>query len=85
MKLCRVLGCVVSTIKHGAYSGQPLLVVAPDSGGPTFLAIDRVGAGPGDHVLVMQEGTGVRQLLALGDAVPIRSLIVGVVDEVHAP
>ncbi len=35
-------------------------------------------------VLVNQEGNGTRQLLKLGAQVPIRSLIVGIVDAVTA-
>ena len=87
MRLCRVLGNVVSTVKHPTYSGQALLIVQPidergvDSGA-SFLAIDRAQAGPGDRVLVMREGNGVRQILGMGDQVPIRSLIVGIVDQV---
>jgi ethanolamine utilization protein EutN len=87
VRLCRVLGNVVSTVKHPTYAGQALLIVQPidESGadaGSSFLAIDRVQAGPGDRVLVMSEGNGVRQILQLGKEVPIRSLIVGVVDRV---
>jgi len=86
MRLCRVKGTVVATVKHPAYAGHKLLVVqpiAPDGGdlGASFLAVDRVQAGPGDRVLVMQEGNGVRQLLKQ-DELPIRSLIVGIVDEI---
>lgn len=82
MKLCRVIGNVVSTVKHPSYEGQRLLVVQPEHGGASFLAVDRVQAGPGDRVLVMAEGNGVRQILQMGSQVPIRSLIVGIVDEV---
>jgi microcompartment protein CcmK/EutM len=90
VRLCRVIGNVVSTIKHPAYSGQILLVVQPigEDGsdiGSSFIAIDRVQAGPGDFVVVLTEGNGVRQILQMGDVVPIRSLVVGVVDRVDAP
>jgi len=85
MKLCRVIGNVVATVKHPAYEGQRLLVVEPEHGGSSFLAVDRVQAGPGDRVLVMSEGNGVRQVLQMGDEVPIRSLIVGIVDDVDQP
>lgn len=87
MKLCRVLGPVVATAKHPVYAGRKLLAVQPldergaDSGA-SFLAVDDVQAGHGDVVLVMQEGNGVRQLLKMGPQVPIRSLIVGIVDKV---
>jgi microcompartment protein CcmK/EutM len=87
MKLCRVLGPVVATAKHPTYAGRKLLAVQPldEAGnalGSSFLAVDDVQAGRGDVVLVMQEGNGVRQLLKLGNQLPIRSLIVGIVDRV---
>jgi ethanolamine utilization protein EutN len=87
VKLCRVLGPVVATAKHKSYAGRKLLAVQPldehgASIGTSFLAVDDVQAGPGDVVLVMQEGNGVRQLLQMGSQVPIRSLIVGIVDRV---
>jgi ethanolamine utilization protein EutN len=87
MKLCRVLGSVVATAKHPHYEGRKLFVVQPidekgEPKGSSYLAVDTVQAGAGDSVLVLTEGTGVRQILKLQGAVPIRSLIVGVVDEV---
>jgi ethanolamine utilization protein EutN len=87
MRLCRVLGNVVATVKHPVYVGHKLLIVQQVDGdgrdvGPSFLAVDTVQAGPGDQVLVMSEGNGVRQILRIGDRVPIRSLIVGIVDRV---
>jgi len=87
MKLCRVLGNVVATVKHPTYRGHKLMIVQPlDEAkrdvGDSFLAVDLVQSGPGDVVLVMQEGNGVRQLLKVGDKVPIRSVVVGVVDAV---
>lgn len=89
MRLCRVLGSVVATVKHPVYTGQKLLIVQPidEAGrdvGTSYLAVDTVQAGPGDRVLVMSEGNGVRQILQIGDRVPIRSLIVGIVDQVDA-
>ena len=93
MKLCRVLGNVVATVKHATYTGKKLMIVEPVEAdgkavGATFLAVDLVQAGPGDRVLVMQEGNGVRQLLKRdghGGKLPIRSVIVGIVDEVDTP
>jgi ethanolamine utilization protein EutN len=87
VRLCRVIGSVVATVKHASYAGETLLIVQPidEQGtdcGSSFLAVDRAQAGPGDFVLVMREGNGVRQVLRKGDQVPIRSLIVGVVDRV---
>jgi len=90
MRMCRVIGNVVATEKHPAYHGQKLMVVQPldadgNDAGSSFLAVDRVQAGPGDRVLVMSEGNGVRQLMDMGSQVPIRSLIVGFIDELDCP
>ena len=87
MRLCRVTGQVVSTIKHPTYRGRTLLVVQPldadgKDTGSSFVAVDQAQAGPGDRVIVMSEGNGVRQILKIGDLVPIRSVVVGVVDAV---
>ena len=85
MKLCRVEGSVVATVHHPSFDGRKLLIVQPVDEtariGDSFLAVDRVQAGVGDLVLVNQEGNGKRQLLKMGEQVPIRSLIVGIVDD----
>lgn len=89
MRLARVRGTVVSTIKHPTYAGHKLLLCQPvdwrgEARGPQVVAVDRVQAGVGDLVLVMSEGNGVRQILG-ADAGPIRSLVVGVVDHTEIP
>jgi len=89
MKLCRVVGTLVATVKHPAFAGHKLLMCQPvdESGkerGEALLAVDRAQAGVGDTVLVNQEGNGSRQMLGSIDGkLPIRSVIVGVVDDVH--
>lgn len=89
MNLCRVLGTVVATEKLPVFEGRKLLVVQPldekkNEIGKSFIAIDHTScAGKGDLVLVMNEGGGVRQVLQDKTA-PIRSLIVGVVDQIDA-
>jgi len=82
-----VLGNVTATVKHPAFAGRTLLVVQPldEHGadvGDSFVAIDHAQAGAGDRVLVLTEGNSVRQILKQGDQVPIRSMVVGVVDAV---
>jgi len=86
--MARVLGTVVSTIKHPKYQGLKLYVVQPvDEAGlpnePSFLAVDVVQSGMGDLVLVISEGSGARQIFK-EEVLPIRSVIVGVIDEVDA-
>jgi ethanolamine utilization protein EutN len=73
--------------KHPAFAGRALFVVQPldengKEAGTSFVAIDSVQAGIGDKVIVLTEGNGVRQILKMGDIVPIRSIIVGIVDQV---
>lgn len=87
MVLAKVIGTVVSTIKHPAYHALTMLVVLPvdEAGlpaGDSFLAVDNVQAGTGDTVLVLREGNGVRQILGKKN-LPIRSIIVGIVDQVN--
>ena len=90
MRICRVLGNVTAAVKHPAFAGESLMIVQPldPAGlatGDAFIAIDRVQAGPGDRVVVLTEGNGARQILKKGDIVPIRSVIVGIVDAVDVP
>jgi microcompartment protein CcmK/EutM len=86
MILGRVVGTITSTINHPFYDGKKLMVVersAPD-GAPLsgyLVAVDTVGAGPGERVLVLDEGTGARQVVRSTSA-PVRSVIVGIVDDV---
>ena len=88
MRQCRVVGPMWAAVKHPAFAGRPLFVVQPldengKEAGTSFVAIDHVQAGIGDKVIVLTEGNGVRQILKMGDIVPIRSIIVGIVDQVE--
>jgi ethanolamine utilization protein EutN len=88
VKCCRVVGPMWATVKHPAFAGRTLFVVQPIDehgldAGTSFVAIDNVQAGVGDKVIVLTEGNGVRQILKMGDQVPIRSMIVGIVDHVE--
>lgn len=87
MYLGKVIGTVVSTAKHPAYRNQKLMVVrlTTPSGAltdKTMLAIDVVAAGVGDWVLVASEGLTVSEVLGFDGLVPIREIIVGIVDRV---
>ncbi len=85
MILGRVIGSITSTIHHPGVNGRKLLIVDkldPDgmSAGSYLIAVDGIGAGAGEKVLVLDEGNGARQILGDGQA-PVRSLIVAIVDE----
>jgi ethanolamine utilization protein EutN len=81
-----VTGTIHSTINHPFYDARRLLVVEREDAagrltGAYLVAVDTVDAGVGQRVLVLDEGTGARQVLASTDG-PVRSVIVGIVDEV---
>jgi ethanolamine utilization protein EutN len=82
----RVIGDVVSTIKHPALADKKLLIVerldlAGQGTGRTVLAFDTVDAGSGDTVLVVDEGNSAAQVLHTSRG-PIRTLVVGVIDSI---
>ena len=84
MILARVVGCLYSTIHHRSMAKQKILVlerIGSDGkpAGGDIIAIDRVGAGAGETVLVLDEGNGARQILGDPNA-PVRSIVVGIVD-----
>lgn len=84
MILGTVTGTLVATQKKESLRGQKILIVQPISLdrtpiGRDLLALDRVDAGLGDTVLVVQEGAAAAQLLRRTD-VPVHSVIVAVVD-----
>jgi microcompartment protein CcmK/EutM len=86
MILARVAGRLVSTIHDRHLDGQRVLVLdkLDPQGTPTggyVIAVDSVGAGYGETVLVLDEGNGARQVLAM-PAAPVRSVVVGIVDRV---
>jgi len=88
MFLARVVGNVVATIKHPALAGHTLLLVQPLTGdgaprGPRVIAVDAAQAGDGDHVLVEDEGNAAAQVLQQPRG-PIRTVVVGIVDDVAA-
>jgi len=86
MKLARVIGNVEATVKHPCYLSTKLMVVQPlneqlQPAGRSHPAIDTVGAGNGNIVLVVEEGKAAQQMLGQ-KRIPIRTLIVGIVDSV---
>ncbi|MCP4543093.1 MAG: EutN/CcmL family microcompartment protein [Chloroflexi bacterium] len=86
MYIGKVIGTVVSTIKITHLEGRKLLLVDQldlhgQETGYYDIAVDVAQAGPGDTVLVLDEGNGARQILGLNPGA-IRAIIVGVVDEI---
>ncbi|MCK6457397.1 MAG: hypothetical protein L6Q92_12825 [Phycisphaerae bacterium] len=88
MTLGVVRGRIYSTIHHPFYGRRRLLLVdrigvdgRPD--GSYLIAVDVVGAGAGETVLLLDEGNSARQIVGDRNG-PIRSVVVGVVDQVFA-
>ena len=85
MKIGRVTGNVVSTINHPFFDGRSLMIcdlldVNGEPDGYT-IAVDTVGAGVGETVLIIDEGNSARQIFDLTTG-PIRAVITGIVDSI---
>ena len=92
MFVAKVTGSLVSTQKVESIVGHKLLVVEPYrleakerkrlvTTGRTFIAVDTVGAGEGEYVLITQ-GSSARLTPETKD-LPIDTVIVGIIDSVH--
>ena len=89
MILGRVVGQAVSTHKRPQFEGAKLLLVQPETPdgtavGATLLAVDSVGAGVSERVLVVLEGRAAGEALGMAQA-PVDAAIVGIVDQVDVP
>ncbi len=85
MRMARVIGNAVSTLKHEAYEGKKLLLckaldLEAKPSGAAFIAVDLVGAGEGDVVLI-GSAPGVAQKVFGIKIAPMRELVMGIVDE----
>lgn len=87
MQICRVVGTVVSTQKHRKLEGAKLMLVQPltldeQSRGVALIAIDSVGAGVGEKVLVVIEGKAAGEALGR-KAAAVDAAIIGIIDQVE--
>jgi len=86
MVIGRVIGTLVSTQKHPTLHATKLLLVQPThpdgtDRGIALLAIDGVGAGVGERVLVVAEGKSANHVLGQQWGT-VDAAIVGIVDEI---
>jgi ethanolamine utilization protein EutN len=84
MQIGRVVGQAVSTVKHASFEGWRLLLVqplTPDGGadGEPLLAIDSLGAGKADRVILTNDGAGARELVGVKNS-PVRWMVLGICD-----
>lgn len=86
MQIARVIGTVVATQKHRKFEGAKLLLVQPlnlddTPRGTALLAVDGVGAGVDEKVLVVLEGRAAGEALGR-KAAPVDAAIIGIIDTV---
>ena len=86
MQICRVVGTVVSTQKNKKFEGAKLMLVQPlniddTPRGNALLAVDGVGAGVDEKVLVVLEGRAAGEALGRKGA-PVDAAIIGIIDTV---
>ena len=92
MFVAKVTGSMVSTQKVASMVGHKLMIVEPYridgndrsrlvTTGRTFVAVDTVGAGEGEFVLICQ-GSSARQTPETKN-LPIDTVIIGIVDTVQ--
>jgi ethanolamine utilization protein EutN len=83
MLLCRVKGSIISTRKNEKLTGSKFLLVEPLHQKPKqsdpFIAVDHIGAGTGEVVMVVQ-GSAARLACGTND-IPVDAAVVGIIDE----
>jgi ethanolamine utilization protein EutN len=81
----RVIGSATATVKHPSMKGWKLLLVQPfgpdgsTPDGDPMLAVDSLGAGIGQRVIISSDGKGTRELLG-SDNTPVRWSVIGIAD-----
>ena len=85
MQLGLVVGRTTSPVKHASMEGWKLLVVQPlaadgrSADGDPVIAVDALGAGQGETVILTSDGKGTRALLK-SDNTPVRWSVMGIRD-----
>ncbi|QDU39417.1 Ethanolamine utilization protein EutN [Maioricimonas rarisocia] len=85
MNLAAVIGRTTATVKHPSLNGWRMLIVQPltSSGGndgPPMIAIDNMGSGIGDEVIITSDGKAVREALNTNNS-PVRWMVIGQKDQ----
>ncbi|MFH1138246.1 MAG: EutN/CcmL family microcompartment protein [Pseudomonadota bacterium] len=86
MRIARVIGTIVATRKHDRLVGSKIQMLQPldfhgeNPIGEPFVAVDAVGAGVGERVIVVQ-GSGARQALDDRQS-PVDATIIGIIDQI---
>jgi ethanolamine utilization protein EutN len=85
MQAALVLGNATSTVKHPSLENLKLLVCQPMASdgvthdGPPLLAVDHLGAGAGERVMLTSDGGAVKEIFGVENS-PIRWAVLGLLD-----
>lgn len=85
MQVALVVGHTHSTVKHASLSSHKLLITQPlmadgvSLDGEPTLAVDRIGAGAGDRVMLTSDGAAIREMFGVDNS-PVRWAVLGIVD-----
>ena len=86
MLVGNVIGNITSTVKHASMDRQKLLLVQPmmadgkAADGDPLVAIDMVGAGVGERVMLTSDSLSARDFLGV-DATPARWTVAAIADD----
>ncbi|MGA0327847.1 MAG: EutN/CcmL family microcompartment protein [Limisphaerales bacterium] len=85
MLLARVEGSMIATRKHPSLQGWRMLICQPLDAhglaeGPPVIAIDPLGAGMHQKVIISSDGSAAR-LAVMDEKSPVRQIIVAIIDE----
>jgi ethanolamine utilization protein EutN len=85
MQLARIIGHATATVKHSSFNGWRLLaaqILNPDraADGDVVCAVDKIGAGSGQLVVLNSDGQGAREYIDDPKS-PVRWFVIGIVDE----
>ncbi len=88
MLIARVIGEAVATHKHPAHEGRKILLVQPlnldmTDRGDAVVALDGIGAGIGDLVLVAMEGFSAMTAVGRPPLSPIDMAVIGYIDHIE--
>ena len=85
MQAALVVGHGTSTVKHPTLDNLKLLIVQPlmadgvRPDGPPLVAVDRLGAGIGESVMLTSDGSAIQDMFGVENS-PIRWAVLGVID-----
>ena len=86
MEIGRIIGTLVATRKHERLVGRKIQIVQPldhhgeKPRGDPYVAVDAVGAGVGERVVIVR-GSGARHGLS-NDQTPVDATIIGIIDHI---